>query len=93
MVDLYIKELNLVIEFNGDCWHANPSLFNENDMPFPLNKKYTAKDIWRNDAERLNFLRTKVRDIIIVWEKDLKDRGIDNIVDELLEKIKSYEYE
>jgi len=91
LVDFFIKELSLVIEFNGDMWHANPLIYKENDIPFPFDKKYTAKDIWKKDADKINFIKTKVRDVFIIWEKDLKEKGMFKIVEELLAKIKELE--
>ena len=95
MTDLFIKELNLVIEFNGDKWHANPKIFFENDIPISFlknhNKPYLAKDIWKKDYDKIKFLKTKVRDVIIIWEKDLKEKGIFKIIEEIIEKIKEFE--
>ena len=93
LVDFFIKDLNIAIEFNGDVWHANPLLFKEDDRPFPFDKKYTSKDIWERDSERLKFLKDKVKDVIIIWEKELSEKGINRIVEELMEKIKIYEYD
>jgi hypothetical protein len=89
-LDFYIKELNIAIEFNGDLWHANPELYNENDTPHPFQKKLKSKDIWKLDKERYDFIKTKVDDIIIVWENDIKNKGIKNISDELVYKIETY---
>jgi len=92
MTDLFIKELNLVVEFNGDKWHANPEIYSDNDIPIPFLKKqnrpYLAKDIWKKDANKIKFIKTKVTDVIIIWEKDLKEKGMVIIVNELIEKIK-----
>lgn len=92
-VDLFISDINLVIEFNGDVWHANPSKYNGDDIPIKFNgyKSLTANDIWERDRKRIKFLKTKVRDVIVIWEKDLVEGGMDKLVEELSEKIKSYE--
>ena len=94
LIDFYIKELNVGIEFNGDSWHANPELYSENDVAvkFLRNKtqKSIAKDIWKKDKERIDFLKTQLQDVIIVWERDLKKNGIDDTVNNLLEKIQTY---
>ena len=82
--------MNLVIEFNGDIWHANPELYNENDKPFPFDRKYTAKEIWQKDAEKIKFLKTKVDNVIIIWEKELKDNGMCYIIEKLIKEIKEY---
>lgn len=94
LVDFFIKELNLVIEFNGDAWHANPKIYKEEDIPIKFNEKFEslkAKVIWERDTKKLENLKTKVRDVIIVWEKDLTEKGIDKLTEELVKKIKLYE--
>jgi hypothetical protein len=42
------------------------------------------------DKERNDFIKTKVNDIIIIWENDIKTEGIENISDELVYKIENY---
>ena len=71
--DCYIPEKNLIIEFNGDLFHANPKIFNENDTPNPYNKNITAKEIWEYDKMKNNFIINKGYHLIIVWEKDYKE--------------------
>jgi hypothetical protein len=91
LIDFYIKELYIAIEFNGDLFHANQEIFNENDKPNPFDKELLAKTIWEKDKIKIDFVKTKVRDVIIVWEKELKEKGIELLTDELVEKIKTYE--
>jgi len=89
MLDFYIKELNLAIEFNGNVWHGNPEIYTENDKPNPFNKKLTAKEIWEKDEYRLNIIKKRIKKVIIIWEKDLKEKGEDTIIEQLLETIKT----
>ena len=89
MSDFYIEELNIAIEFNGDVWHANPEIFNENDSPNPLNDKINSKDIWQKDKIRNEYIKSKGVYIIVVWEKEFKYNGIEKTTQELVEKIKS----
>jgi len=91
LIDFYIKELNIAIEFNGDLFHANPEKFDEYDKPNPFDKELLAKTIWEKDRIKIDFVKTKVREVIIVWEKELKEKGIELLTDELVEKIKTYE--
>lgn len=94
-LDFYIKELNIAIEFNGDVWHCNPEKYKPIDKPLTfLGKSYenvNAEDIWNKDKKRLNFLKTKLKDIIIVWEHDLKKDGLNKTVNNIIGKIKLYE--
>lgn len=36
----------LIIEYNGDMYHANPSVYNESDNPHPFRKNLKSSDIW-----------------------------------------------
>lgn len=86
-LDYFIEDLNLCIEFNGDCFHANPKKYKENDTPNPFNKELSAKEIWISDQKRYEMLQ-KVRNIntIIVWESEYNE-GI-NIQDFIKNKLK-----
>lgn len=63
---------NIVIEFNGDIFHANPKLFNESDRPNPFNKKLTSVDIWKHDKTKNDFIINQGFKLLIVWEADYK---------------------
>lgn len=74
-VDFFIEEINLVIEYYGDFWHANPAIYSSDDK---IHTSYTAKDIWERDANRLKiFNHTKT---IIVWELNANDDKINELV-------------
>lgn len=73
-VDFYIEEYNMVIEFFGDYWHANPKKYNK-DYYNSRNKRF-AKDIWDFDKKRLEFIHNKVDTIIVVWEGSKVDISI-----------------
>lgn len=87
LLDFYIKEKDICIEFNGDIWHANPLIFKDNDNPNPFNKDLTSKDIWEKDEKRINEIKKYIKNVFIIWENDLKKRGIDVISDEIINKI------
>jgi hypothetical protein len=87
LIDFYIRELNIGIEFNGDIWHANPKKYKPEDTPFPLESGLNAKDIWEKDRIKNDFLRTKLNKLIIIWENDLKIDGIDKTVDKIIKEI------
>ena len=84
-LDYFILELNLCIEFNGDCFHANPKMFNENDTPHPYIKYVTSKEIWNKDEERYKKLKElRNIDTIVIWESDYRN-GID--IDKFIKEI------
>lgn len=85
--DCYIKKLKLIIEFNGDVFHANPEMFCESDCPNPYRKDLTSKEIWDFDKKKLDLARTKGYNIIVVWEKDYRQNK-NAIVNSVVSQIK-----
>jgi len=95
LYDIYIKELNLLVEVNGDYWHANPSIYNEEDtIPF-FGEEKKVSDIWLFDKEKIDNAKNMGYNIITIWEKDvLKNKHakadgeiVDNINDLILEEM------
>ena len=69
-VDIYIKELNQIIEFNGTYWHADPRFYKED---FVIKKKQkTSKQIWEEDQKRLKDLSDMGYKVKVIWEYDYK---------------------
>lgn len=84
-LDYYISNINLCIEYNGDLFHANPSMFGPDDEPIPFNK-IKSKVIWERDEERIRLLKEKYNiETIVIWESQLPSIG------ELVEKIEDHE--
>ncbi len=75
--DFYIKKKNLLVEIDGDYWHANPMFFNE------LNKY--QKSVRENDRAKNEIAKNFGYNIMRFWENDLKKNK-----PEIKEKIKSY---
>lgn len=58
------------IEFNGDFWHCNPRLFKPEEIHRIKNKK--ASDIWENDKNKIDLVKSKGYDVLIIWESEYK---------------------
>ena len=61
-----IKHKDCIIEFNGDYWHANPKIYNKND----LIRGTSALDIWKKDSIKLNEATRLGYRTLTVWESD-----------------------
>ena len=71
---MFNKSTNKVIEFYGDFWHANPSLYDKNNI---VRNGLSAKEIWNYDNKRINMLKEKFNlKIKIVWEVDSKCQSV-----------------
>jgi len=83
-LDYFIKELNLDIEYNGDVFHANPSIYKKDDKPNPFTNE-TSEEMWNKDNEKIKLLEKDYNiKTMVIWESDLPD------VQELLKKIENY---
>lgn len=73
-LDFYDKTKNIVIEFNGDYWHANPNVYKENDIIYQHGEENIVKDIWSHDEKRKQEICEKLNNptYIVVWENDYK---------------------
>lgn len=67
-VDIVFSDKSLLIEFFGDFWHMNPSLYQSTAINKIKNK--TAQEIWDRDARKLDKLRSLGFEVIVVWEQD-----------------------
>lgn len=83
--DFYIKDLNQIIEINGDYWHANPIIYNENDLLHYKFKTISAKEIWDKDKLKCDTARERGYKIETIWESDMKsDREITNRIEKII---------
>ena len=70
-----------IIEFNGDVWHANPTIFQENDTPFPFDNTLTSKQIWQKDKTKIDYALSNNFEILVIWEKDYRNNK-ENIINQ-----------
>ena len=66
-LDIYLPDLKIGIEYNGDYWHANPLYYKENDV---VCEGKLAKDIWKNDEYKQKLCVEKGIKLITVFETE-----------------------
>lgn len=72
--DFVCSRTNIVVEYNGDLYHANPSIYSADAVPPYRGNARTAKEIWQYDKEKNDYITNLGFDVIIVWESEfLKD--------------------
>lgn len=77
---------NLLIEVNGDYWHANPNKYDENaEFIFPKSK-VTAKDIWDLDKYKKQIAEQHGYDVLTIWESEFKE-NIDDVKQRIKDQI------
>ena len=70
--DFYIKNTNIVIEVNGDYWHANPIKYMYNDIIPYRGGSCTANHIWNRDLSKKMLAESYGYNVVYVWEYDMK---------------------
>lgn len=82
---------NVLLEVNGDYWHANPEKYlKEDEIKFPGNKFIKAENIWLKDKIKKETGLNNGYRVIYLWESEIK-----KMTDEELLKFirKEVEYE
>lgn len=84
--DFHIIGTNILLEINGDYWHANPNKYKSTDtFQFPRNL-LTAQDIWNMDNFKKYIAEVNNYQVEYIWESDIKGQTDEAII----EKIKNY---
>jgi len=98
-VDIYMPSKNIVIDINGNFWHANPKIYNDEDVLFNhKNQTITAKDIREKDKKRVEKLTNKHYNVFVLWEDMIKtstDGDLLQIITDIVyenENSKNYKY-
>ena len=77
------------IEFNGDCFHANPKIYNELDAPNPFIPQLTAKEIWCIDKIKIDtIIKKRTFEVLVIWENDFNSNP-----DDVIKQCKEFLYE
>tara|TARA_R110000803_G_C11917729_1_gene313979 strand:+ start:116 stop:991 length:876 start_codon:yes stop_codon:yes gene_type:complete len=82
--DIYLPKYNLLIEYNGDYWHCNPTKYKSDYLNHKKNK--TALEIWEYDKNKLYLAEKEGYYCEVIWESDYKKNK-----DIIFELIKNYE--
>jgi len=67
--DIFLPRENMIIEYYGDYWHANPKTYKANDI---VHHNVKAKDIWKKDKDRIKALQSIDYKVYVVWHSDYK---------------------
>jgi very-short-patch-repair endonuclease len=86
IVDILIEDKKIVIEINGDMWHANPKKYKDTDMIFKWGGLISAKEIREFDKARTEQIKSFGYEVIVLWGSDIKS-NIKQINEILNEKV------
>jgi G:T-mismatch repair DNA endonuclease (very short patch repair protein) len=82
--DIYIKNLNLILEINGNYWHANPKKYVNSDLFQTWDGTISAEDIWLRDKIKILHFESFGVNVETIWEDEAQESNV-------LEIIKKYE--
>jgi G:T-mismatch repair DNA endonuclease (very short patch repair protein) len=69
--DFLVANTNLIVEVNGDFWHANPKKYKATDiLKFPK-EHVIAESLWKKDERKLNLAKASGYQVITLWEADI----------------------
>lgn len=69
-VDELHPDKKVIIEINGDYVHANPLIYNPDDIIKLPGCSYTAQEKWESDKIRNDWLVSQGYRVLVVWESD-----------------------
>ena len=72
IVDILIEDKKIVIEINGDMWHANPKTYKASDMIRKWGGLTPAQKIWEFDEARIKQINKFGYTVIIIWGSDIR---------------------
>lgn len=87
--DVLLNELSILIEVNGDYWHANPDVYLADDeIKYPGGNR-TARDVWEKDIEKEDLAISKGFIEIAIWESELSlVKSFEDLKQIILRKLK-----
>jgi G:T-mismatch repair DNA endonuclease (very short patch repair protein) len=80
LYDIFLPDLNLLIEYQGDYWHANPRKYPPGTTLNIFGKGPVQVDhIWARDAEKREAAVQAGYRVAYVWETDYQRDGLEAI--------------
>ena len=86
--DFHLCDSKIVIEINGNFWHANPLYYNEDDIVNLPGQKLKAKEVWNRDKKFTDFAENNGYKVITIWEDEFKKTD-EELIEYFLNLLKS----
>lgn len=78
--DFYLPKHNIILEFNGDYWHANPSKYPKGTYLRSFGENKLVDDIWDRDRLKREAAENAGYKVLSIWESDYKKNGIEMLI-------------
>jgi len=80
---------NILLEINGDYWHASPTKYKADDLINFPGVKYLAKDIWERDKLKKEIAESYGYEVVYIWEHELHKLTDEQASELIIEKLQS----
>ena len=72
LYDFTDEKNKLIIEYNGDIFHANPKYYKAEENYHPFNDEI-SKTKWKKDAIKINVAKKLGYDVLIIWDSEYRE--------------------
>lgn len=80
---------DILIEINGDFWHANPQKYKKQDiLKFPM-KEIVAESLWIKDKNKYREGKKNGYNIVYLWESFIRSSSNDTLIEVLRDIIQN----
>ena len=69
----------VILELNGDYFHANPAIYNAEDIISIRHVPHTAQSIWEDDSVKRKLAESRGYRVVYLWECDMKKMSDDEL--------------
>jgi DNA mismatch endonuclease (patch repair protein) len=87
-MDFFIPDSNIAVFVDGYYWHADPRIFQAEDMLF-FGK--TAQWVWQKDLRQVNYLKSQGYTVLRFWEKEVY-KNVDGCIKIIQKCIDDYKH-
>lgn len=86
--DFKILGTNILIEANGDYWHANPKYYSKKDLVKMRGVEIPVTLIWQTDALKQEIANQNGYEVLTFWESEMKlEVDLENVKKQISERI------
>lgn len=89
--DIFIPKLNMVLEIQGNLWHANPRIYDDDYLIQTWDGLLTAKEIQLRDEIKKKHYENLGYECIFIWEDEIEENKHKIICEEIFKKFKQKE--
>lgn len=83
--DFRLDRSKILLEINGDFWHANPKKYDAEDVVNLPGKKMKASELWKRDQKKIQSAERRGYKVVTLWEDELNKMS-DEALDEWILK-------